>query len=119
VAGGDDVAGREGGRRAGPRVQLVRGHRLVLAGPGQRHRGGLYPLHGEGEGEAFSRGGRPRLRLQQLRALGPRALGPLPDLRARQVPGPSVDHPPFTHLLLSTRHACVMYPESIHTTVRN
>ena len=29
----------------------------------------------------------PRLRVQQLGALGPRAVGPVPDLRARQIPG--------------------------------
>jgi len=91
VAGGDDAARREEGRGPGPRVQLVRGHRLVLPGLQQQHRAGLR-LHGEA-----SRGGRPRLRLQQLRALGPRALGPLPDLRARQVPGQSPQSP-FTHL---------------------
>jgi hypothetical protein len=89
VAGGDDGAGRAEGRGPGPRVQRFRGHRLVLPGlRRQRHRG-------RHDGEA-PRGGRPRLRLQQLRALGPRALGTLPDLRTRQVPGQS-PRSPFTH----------------------
>jgi hypothetical protein len=82
VASGNNVARREEGGRPGPRVQPVRGYRLVVAGLQQRHRGHL--LHGKAP-----RGGPPRLCLQQLGALGPRALGTLPDHRARQVPGQS------------------------------
>jgi hypothetical protein len=88
VAGGNDVAEREEGGRPGPSVQLLQRRWLVLHGPQQRHlprrrrRRRLRRRRGEA-----TRAGRPRLRVQQLGALGPRAVGPVPDLRARQVPG--------------------------------